>query len=246
MRTPPSDLRGTGLDRLRPRARTVDRALNHALNRTRDRIGELDRTQILARRLLRDIHANDITARNAMDRVRELDRALDRVRNLDIRGRDRKADAILASGGVGLGLDDLAFFLIRVPVRVTDLDSDGFREFIGALDCALDRGHEVVAVLEQARREIGELAATVKSVAIAKGRSRPAAMARWTTRCAARILPASQRARYAEEYAGELAELAYQGATCRQQLDYGLQVLFNAFSLHWSLRRPATKTAREE
>jgi hypothetical protein len=117
------------------------------------------------------------------------------------------------------------------------------------LDIARNRGRAryLVAALEQVRwvvlPSIKELATSAPvSTAV---RSRPAAMACRATGWAVRILPAAHRARWQKEYESELAELVAQGATRRQQIDYGLQVLFNAFSLRRAVAKPLPSPAKD-
>jgi hypothetical protein len=76
-------------------------------------------------------------------------------------------------------------------------------------------------------------------------RNRPCRSARWVTGRAVWLLPPTHRPRYAEEYARELADLAAENATRRQQLDYGLQVLFNAFSLRRAVGKPVAQQAKD-
>ena len=60
---------------------------------------------------------------------------------------------------------------------------------------------------------------------------------------AARLLPVSDRARFAEEYASELQELAQRGAGRRQQLHYALRQLRRALPMGLALRSPRRRSA---
>jgi hypothetical protein len=62
---------------------------------------------------------------------------------------------------------------------------------------------------------------------------------------AARLLPADGRARYAEEYATELWEIAETGAGRRQQIHYALRQLIRAAPLRSSVRAPRRKHAAQ-
>jgi len=60
---------------------------------------------------------------------------------------------------------------------------------------------------------------------------------------AARLLPASDRARYAEEFRSELAEIARAGAGRRPQLAYAARQLMSARRLRADLRAPRRRGA---
>jgi len=62
----------------------------------------------------------------------------------------------------------------------------------------------------------------------------------WLAECAARVLPASSRARYREEFEAELIEI---GRGWRQ-LGHAVRVLGRAVPLRWALRRPARERVR--
>jgi hypothetical protein len=60
---------------------------------------------------------------------------------------------------------------------------------------------------------------------------------------AARLLPARDRARYAEEYRSELFELAAAGEPRRRQALYALRLLRTAPALRLELRAPRRRKA---
>jgi hypothetical protein len=60
---------------------------------------------------------------------------------------------------------------------------------------------------------------------------------------AVRLLPAAERARYAEEYCSELRELAQAGAGRIAQLRYALRQLRNAPSMGLAVRSPRRRSA---
>jgi hypothetical protein len=59
----------------------------------------------------------------------------------------------------------------------------------------------------------------------------------------ARLLPAADRARYAEEYCSELTELAQAGAGRLGQLGYALRQLYSAPRTGRALRSPRRRGA---
>ncbi len=60
---------------------------------------------------------------------------------------------------------------------------------------------------------------------------------------AARLLPAGDRARYAEEFRSELAEIARAGAGHRRLLAYAARVVLSARRLRADLRVPRRRGA---
>jgi hypothetical protein len=71
-------------------------------------------------------------------------------------------------------------------------------------------------------------------------RSRPA---NGLTKAAARVLPASDRARYAEEFSAELHDLALSGAGPLGQMLYGLRQVRGTLGLRIALQSPRRKGA---
>jgi hypothetical protein len=68
-------------------------------------------------------------------------------------------------------------------------------------------------------------------------------LARRLLAAAARLLPASDRARYAEEFRSELTEIARSGAGRGPQLAYAARVVMSARRLHADLRAPRRRGA---
>lgn len=196
----------------------------------------------------------------AHDLARDLVLAL--ARDLD---RDR-AGALALARALASGFDPIvgsiaALDLGRPMARALDRHRAPLRALACALECPPDlplgrgldrdlaRTRGLVVLFDRLRRDAGqvadEFAAAPESGGDGNVGSWPVGMARWTTGCAARILPAAHRARWQQEWESELAELAGQGATRRQQLDYGLQVLFNAFSLRRAVGSPVAQRAKD-
>jgi hypothetical protein len=87
---------------------------------------------------------------------------------------------------------------------------------------------------------------TVGSVHRGPCGARPRPVAPWAAgllATAARLLPAADRARYADEYRSELWELAHAGAGCLRQLRYALRQFRRAPSMGFTLRSPHRRSA---
>lgn len=102
------------------------------------------------------------------------------------------------------------------------------------LDCVLERAIEHALDVEHSRARLP----SGRHPAI-----RVAPSARRLVVAATRLLPAADRARYAEEYATELWEIAYAGAGRRQQIRYALRQFTCAPHLRSALRSPRQKRA---
>jgi len=63
------------------------------------------------------------------------------------------------------------------------------------------------------------------------------------TRIAARVLPASERDRYVQEYSAELHELAQTGVGRPRQVMYGIRVITRTVPLRFALRAPRRERA---
>lgn len=205
-------------DRERALANYFDLDLDHALVSYRDRADEL---------------ARDFTSFHARARARALARALDRVLERDLRRyrtlashRDRDPAFVWDIFGHlefarHLG-DDLA--------HASRLARDITRDSAFIVDFNLNsHGHNSAS---DSDHDPGLLAKD-------PGRERTAQLGRTPARLAgvaARLLPEGARARYAEEYRGELVELAAAGAGRRNQFGYALRLLTRAPLLRAELR----------
>lgn len=109
------------------------------------------------------------------------------------------------------------------------------RHHLGLLDEELARASQCVATSRAANLGVASASSSQywASVPVSGTASRVAA---WSTR----ILPCVDRARYREEFQGELYELAETGAARRAQLWYTLRLLTRA----WQLRVEVKKAAR--
>lgn len=113
-------------------------------------------------------------------------------------------------------------------------------------DAALD--HDRVLDLSHAQVVAVELSRAIRDLALANLEQREAAtspnrVASRLTAAATHLLPVAHRARYREEFARELNELADRPS--RTHWYYALNVLLNAWSLRRSLRRAELAPARE-
>jgi hypothetical protein len=209
-------------DRANNRARAVanyfDLDLDHALVSYRDRANEL---------------ARDFASYRARASARALARALDRVLERDFqryralashRDRDPAFDRDIFGHlefARHLG-DDLAHasHLARDIERDSGLIVDFNLNSHGHTPASDPDRHLELTAKASGKRRTGELARTPVRLA----------------GVAARLLPAAARARYREEYQGELAELAVAGAGRRNQFGYALRLLTRAPLLRAELR----------
>ena len=178
-----------------------------------------------------------------------LDRALDRAAAVD--AIDRAAADVL-TGDLSLALNralaladaladardldiasavGLASNLVRARDRDFNLARD--RDFNLARDRVGDLAGNLVLDLDRARAGRGQRGAAGRVVPLA-GRLLAAA---------ARLLPAGDRARYAEEFRSELAELVGAGAGRRRQLAHAARVVLSARRLRADLRVPRRRGA---
>jgi hypothetical protein len=73
--------------------------------------------------------------------------------------------------------------------------------------------------------------------------ARPAPAADWLTEAAVRLLPAGERARYLEEFTGELWDMADAGASRWRRTFYGCRLLLGIWSLRAELAAPPRREA---
>jgi hypothetical protein len=183
---------------------------------------------------------NGRTNANVLDFVRDLDRdrARDLVRALDlIRDRDRARPLVcghvLACArdlDLGHGRDlnlDHDLDLIRDLVRELDVDLD--RDF------DLGRAHDVANDLVTVLRHCGERG-VFGSDALETDVHRLSPMADRIARQAVKVLPVAHRFRYEEEFRGDLASIAQDGASRPQQFGYAIRVLSRGLMLRAALR----------
>ena len=123
------------------------------------------------------------------------------------------------------GARELARDLGRARGRARDLtqDRDLARDLAGNLDRALGLRHGLARGQRRAKHVVLPAAHLVA--------------------VAARLVPAADRARYAEEYRSELWDLAHTGAGRWPQLRYALRQLCNASRTSSALRAPRRRSA---
>jgi hypothetical protein len=114
----------------------------------------------------------------------------------------------------------------RARARVSDLVSD--------LDGACNIAHALTRTLARDSSRAGQGQRGARRVAPLAGRLLTAV---------ARLLPARDQARYAEEFRSELAEIARAGAGRRRQLAYAARVVLSALRLRADLRAPRRRRA---
>ena len=196
---------------------------------------------IAAWRLARDLGRSRAIARDIAE-------ALDRTRGaiardpVDARDRPRylahRLVEALDCADVNLADVNLVFTLGRAHELLSDLvqavDLDRARGDFGfARDLARDLVGDLNLASARALRNRGSIRAR---------RSRRAACvvpsAAGLLAAAARLLPAADRTRYAEEYLSELWDLAQSGAGRLRQLGYALRQLRSGLSVGFALRSP--------
>jgi hypothetical protein len=177
----------------------------------------------------------------ARDRARDLVLAIDLAR-LDTCGRGLPDDlhrALTAARALADDLDradepDRA--LVAARALADDLDR---ADDLGGADArALVAARQVVAALDLNRAR--DLPASAPGHRFGNRRS-PAA--RRLLAAAARMLPAGDRARYAEEFGSELAEIALAGGGRRVQLAYAARQVMSVVRLRAALASPRRRRA---
>jgi hypothetical protein len=139
---------------------------------------------------------------------------------------------------------DRASYLVRARVRVRQLADNlsGYHETASArashLARDLARAHDRAHDLTSAHIYVGDIARAGGSERAAQRQRRVVPLARRLLVAAARLLPASDRTRYAEEFRSELTEIARAGAGRGPQLAYAVRVVMSARRLHADLRAP--------
>ncbi len=116
------------------------------------------------------------------------------------------------------------------PVIALDRDLDFARAPARALALALALAHDLS--LARTAGDRGQ-----------HGPGRVAPSAERLLDAAARLLPAADRARYAEEYRSELREIAHSGRSRRRQLRYASRQLASSVPLHAELLTPRRRKA---
>jgi hypothetical protein len=201
----------------------------------------------------------------AFDRTRALILDLAFSRNLARSDRDLARDLARAVQRARAKVSDLAGILDRAQELADDSDFarepkcllEGLLDRVQALDLYLDRAfdldgaHELGSAIDLAELLASDLdAASTHALGRrnpgrgrAGGSGRVGRSARRLASAAARLLPAADRARYAEEYRSELWELAQAGESRRRQAAYGLRQLRSALALRGELQAPRRRQA---
>ena len=201
-------------------------ALRHILDHILDR--DLDRVLAHARARDRDL-ANEL-ARN-FSRARDLARELDRSPT-----------------------DDLGFVrdLARDLIRDFDRDRVLARELAHILDYSLKAGRDrylardrnlIRSVARDFARARDRAIDLDRALADNRGVRRVAPSAAGLLAAVARLLPAADRSRYADEYLSELYDIAQSGAGRLQQLRYAFRQLQNVVPMSFVLRSPRRRSA---
>ncbi len=151
---------------------------------------------------------------------------------------------------------DLAGALDRELLRALDRALDRARDLASALASALDLDLDLASARHLARDLAGslasagnlasELANELAAAGVGRGQRgavRVVPLAGQLLAAAARLLPAGDRARYAEEFRSELTEIARAGAGRRRQLAHATRVVVSARRLRADLRAPRRRGA---
>lgn len=229
----------TGLHGTPPQRRSIrDIRLERALARAHRLAGDLARASDSAGDLAL---ASDF----ARDFARELADALDR-------------DLTFARiGGVAhANARNLGRALVRASDRTSDLVSDLVRARERASGLPVDRARDLAAVLALSEDLIRALdRARDRAIApagqegvgggsaVGQTAVRVAPTAKRLAGAAARLLPAGDRARFAEEFGSELWEIARAGGRRRRQLMYAARQVGSAWRLRRALRVPRRQGA---
>jgi hypothetical protein len=199
----------------RDRARTLADGINRADARHRALADAISRD--LARDRGRGLHC-DLDRDLARDRSRALADALVLARNLGQAGG--LARALTDTIGQTLASDRAHS---HIPALADIIDSDT----VNALDAGKDPDEHRDPVIEKAPRQAGRVSPSAgRLVAVA-----------------ARMLPEADRADYAEEFRGELRDLAQAGASLAGQVAYAARQLRSAPKLRVALRVAARRRA---
>lgn len=229
-----------GLDRAVGLVSSLSRAVDLEVLRALDLDLGLDLDRAL--NLVDDLAVGLIRALNV---VRELDVALD----LDL---DHALGLNHDLGRRLAVIRGIAHALVRELERVLDRDREGDQY----LDCATDHARAVADAFDAATGAASRLTAALQdnsspvamgaapstepvAVSVTAGLARskePAAVAIRLVRGVVRVLPASSRGRYHEEFGSELHDLAAAGASWCTQLGYALRLLGWAWVLRAELR----------
>ncbi len=137
-------------------------------------------------------------------------------------------------------MNTTAVDLARDLVEILTLDLD--HDPVIALDRDLDFARAPARALALALAHDLSLARTAGD----RGQHGPGRVAPSAERlldAAARLLPAADRARYAEEYRSELREIAHSGRSRRRQLRYASRQLASSVPLHAELLTPRRRKA---
>jgi hypothetical protein len=229
----------------------------NAFGRDLDHVREL--ATELALTLARDLeHAHELALAHvrAAERAREnspasrVARALNRAQT---RARALACTRELAPAHVRAGIArDLAHARASARPWVPDRDRDRYLDLTNAIDHAKVPFDELVDVLSmiQAAPDSGEIhRAPAPNPAPSAGEihrapaSSPGRAAGQVAGIAVRVLPAGHQARYREEFAAELYDVAEAGASRWRQLAYALRLLDRAWMLRAELRAPAHRRA---
>jgi hypothetical protein len=193
----------------------------------------------------------DARARRTLD-VSDLDRDFDRVSGRAL----RRAHELIAA--LGPGLDQAPAFargsaIARAIARDLDRDFDFVRRDLDldlgsgiALFPDLDRALALARGLARDLDRASAIAGLLTSGGSIRGRreaSRVVPAAGRLAAAAARLLPAQERARYAEEFRSELWEIAHAGGRRWAQLAYAARQLVAARRLRAELRVPRRRGA---
>lgn len=210
--------------------RRLDRALYCAHDLARALAKDLDRARDRAAKYL----AGDLRR----DICRDLDCARDHASKL-IADLDRDLDGARARAW------DITDTLEHTPTR--DLDRALDYTLIRALDTARDGAGDLRREIQRAYELTRDLYRTRRSRptkrVVPSATSLLATAARFLLAAAARLLPATDRGRYAEEYQAELWDLAQAGAGRVQQLRYALRQFRNVVSVRVALRSPRRRSS---
>ena len=246
------------------RAHNLVSDLESARNLARDLVSDLDVDNVRdlesARNLARDL-VSDLEVDNVTDLARDLALTTDRVLTdgpafLGVRDLASDLDRALDRARTIVSDRSLASERERALVRAATYGSIRGRSIarrwaldeLGDRARAFDHARTLASELKLARTIVSTLnrdldRARTGSAQRQHGTGRVAPSAGHLLAAAARLLPATDRARYAEEYRSELWEIARAGQPRRRQIGYAARQAASSLRLRAELRTPRRRKA---
>ncbi len=117
------------------------------------------------------------------------------------------------------------------------------RKIVGLLLYAIETGQQIYHVPKEPL-PLGGSKSRKRASVKRQAETQPVRAAGRIAGLAARVLPASHRVRYRDEYRSELHDIAAAGASWWQQVAYAIRLLNLSWELRHELRRPTARRAR--